>query len=164
MTELLFLEYEVFRLLAVSYKTTKKRILSVLCILLAGIIAVLLFFWGGKEPLLRDEKRMAKNREERMEYIRSFGWNVEEETEKADTVTLPRSFDDVLTDYNELQKPMGMDLAPYLGKEVKRYAYRLESEDEGEETFVTLYIYDDLIIAADIASHTEHWQRSIDKT
>lgn len=164
MTELLFLEYGVVRLLTVSYKMTKKRILSVLCVLLAGIIAVLLFFLGGQEPLLKDEKRMAENRAERMEYIRSFGWDVEEGSEKEDRVRLPKVLDDVLTGYNELQKPLGMDLTPYLGKEVIRYSYSVKSADEGEETFVTLYVYDDLIIAADVASHTEHWQRSIDKT
>lgn len=153
----------MFYLLAASYKTTKKRILSGLCLLLAVIVAALLFVLSSKETLLKDEKRMAENKGERVEYIRSFGWDVEEDSEKEEKLALPKTLDEVLNGYNSLQEPLGMDLTPYLGKEVTRYSYRLKGTNEGEETFVTLYIYEDMIIAADVASHTGHWQRSIDK-
>ena len=67
--------------------------------------------------------------------------------------------DEIFLEYNELQKKSGFDLSSYHGKTVKKYVYPVLEE---EETFVTLYIYDDRIISADISSHTEGWQRPID--
>ena len=150
-------------MLTASVKTTKKRLLSVLCVILAFVVAILLFFFGGKElPTEEALSRSVKNNGERLSFLSSYGFSVEEEPETVTEIFLPDEMDAVLEGYNALQKPLGLDLTPYLGKTVKRYSYRVNGQDEGEETFVTLYVYNDLIIAADVSSHTEHWQRAID--
>ena len=150
-------------MLAASVKTTKKRILSALCVLLAFAVAILLFLFGGKEPPNETTlSRSVKNNEERLSFLAAYGFSVETEPETVTEILLPDEMDTVLEEYNALQKPLGFDLTPYLGKTVKRYSYRVNGQNEGEDTFVTLYVCDDLVIAADVASHTEHWQRAID--
>ena len=99
------------------------------------------------------------NNGERMEYIASKGFKTALEPSAVDEVVLPKEMDEVLSEYNEIQLESGFDISPYLGKTVKRYVYPIEGR---EEVFATLYVYEDKIIAADIASHKGGWQRAID--
>lgn len=147
-------------LLTASVKTTKTKIIGTLCVILALIIGIILFF-GGKDAQSAAESislHVADNKE-RMEYIASKGFETAEEPSLVEEVLLPEEPDEILLKYNELQKKSGFDLSPYYGKTVKKYIYPLEGEIE---TFVTLYVYEEKIIAADVASHTEGWQRPID--
>ncbi len=147
-------------MLTVSVKTTKTKIMGAICIILALIIAAILFF-GDKEGGNAAESisRRVTNNEERKEYVASKGFKTAEEPSSVEEVLLPEEPDEILSEYNEIQKNAGFDLSPYFGKTVKKYVYPLEEETE---TFVTLYIFEDRIIAADIASHIEGWQRAID--
>ena len=97
-----------------------------------------------------------------MEFISSFGWETEEEPQSVGEVLIPQEFDDVLSQYNELQKAAGMDLTPYLGKTVKKYSYAVKNYPGGGEAFATLYVYEGTVIAADVSSHTGGGQSSID--
>ena len=74
-------------------------------------------------------------------------------------VLLPEEPDEILLEYNEIQKKSGFDLSPYYGKTVMKYVYPLLEE---KDAFVTLYVFAEKIIAADVASHIEGWQRPID--
>ncbi len=94
-----------------------------------------------------------------MEYIASKGFKTAGEPSSVEEILLPEEFDEILSEYNEIQKKSGFDISPYLGKNVKKYVYPVEGEPE---TYATLYIYENTIIAADISSYTEGWQRAID--
>ena len=102
---------------------------------------------------------MVSYNEERIEYIASKGVKTAEEPSFVEEVLLPEEPDEILLNYNEIQKNSGFDLSPYYGKTVKKYVYPLEDD---AETFATLYVFEEKVIAADIASHTEGWQRPID--
>ena len=147
-------------MLTASVKTTKTKLLGTVCIVLAAIIAVILFF-GEKNAGNATESisRRVTNNEERIEYIASKGVKTAGEPFSVEEVLLPEEPDEILLQYNEIQKNSGFDFSPYYGKTVKKYVYPLLEETE---TFVTLYVFEEKIIAADIASHTEGWQRPID--
>ena len=147
-------------MLTASIKTTRTKILGTVCIVLAVIIAAILFFAGenGENAAESISLRVTNNRE-RTEYIASKGLKTAEEPSLVEEVLLPEEFDEILSEYNELQKKSGFDISPYLGKKVKKYVYPVEGETE---TYATLYVYENTIIAADIASHTEGRQRTID--
>ena len=147
-------------MLTVSVKTTRTKIIGTLCVILASIIALILFF-GTKDTGEAAESisRHVKDNDERISYLASKGLKTVLEPSAVDEVMLPEEMDDVLSEYNQIQLGSGFDLSPYLGKTVKRYVYPIEGR---EEVFATLYVYEDKIIAADIASHTEGWQRAID--
>ena len=65
-----------------------------------------------------------------------------------DEVTVPKTWNDAYTAYNDLQKQQGFDLRPYKGKTARKLVYALtDSADQ-----VTVLTTDDRIIAADICA------------
>ena len=95
----------------------------------------------------------AKTNEERISYLKTFGWNVEEEACEIVEVAIPSEFDDVYQQYNELQKKQNFDLEPYRGKRVKRYSYEvLNYPGETENIRANLLVYNDQIIGGDVCS------------
>ena len=147
-------------MITASVKTSKSKIIGTLCVILAAIIALILFFGGsGGGNAAESISRRVTDNEERREYLAFCGLVAAEEPSSVQEVVLPAEMDELLSEYNELQLGAGFDLSPYLGKKVKKYVYPVEG---AEETYATLYIYEERIIAADVASHTEGWQRAID--
>lgn len=151
-------------MLTASVKTTKTKIIGTLCVILAVFIAAILFFFGGKgpEPSQEAVSRHVTDNESRREFIASKGWETEKEPSLVAEVQLPAEFDEVLTEYNKLQLASGMDITPYLGKTVTKYSYEVTNCSESNEVYATLYVRDKTVVAADIASHGDSWQRSID--
>ncbi len=146
-----------------TFKTTKARALGGACIVLAVIIGAILFIFGGREqPTQTALSRRVTDNKSRVEFISSFGWEVEEEPQSVGEVLIPQELDSVLTQYNGLQKAAGMDLTPYLGKTVKKYTYAVKNYPDGGEAFATIYVYEGTVIAADVSSHTGGGQSSID--
>lgn len=150
-------------MLTASVKTTKTKIIGTLCVILAVFIAAILFFFGGKgpEPSQEAVSRHVTDNESRREFIASK-WETEKEPSLVAEVQLPAEFDEVLTEYNKLQLASGMDITPYLGKTVTKYSYEVTNCSESNEVYATLYVRDKTVVAADIASHGDSWQRSID--
>lgn len=146
-------------MITASVKTSRTKIIGTLCIILAAVISIILFF-GGREPENAAESisRRVTNNEERMEYLASKGIEVAGEPLASGGVLLPED-DEFFLKYCEQQKDAGFDIYPYLGKKVLRYIYPVTGE---EETYVTLYISGEKIIAADIASYTDGWQKAVD--
>lgn len=151
-------------MMTATFKTTKARALGGACIVLAVIIGAILFIFGGREqqPAQAALSRRVTDNKSRVEFISSFGWEVEEEPQSVGEVLIPQEFDSVLSQYNELQKAAGMDLTPYLGKTVKKYTYAVKNYPDGGEAFATIYVYEGTVIAADVSSHTGGGQSSID--
>lgn len=143
-----------------SVKTGKTKILGTVCVILAIVIATILFFCSGKGENAAESISMhVANNNERVEYLVSKGLKTASEPSLVEEVLLPEEMDEILSEYNEIQKDSGFDISHYLGKTVKKYVYPIENEDE---IYVTLYIFEEKIIAADISSHIEGWQRAID--
>lgn len=146
-------------MLTASVKTTKTKLISTLCIILAAIIALILFFGGkGAGKTAESLSLRVTNNEERKEYLLSKGIETASEPLSVQEVLLPED-DSVFEEYCAMQKEAGFDLSPYLGKRVMKYVYSVPEE---EEVYATVYVYDNRIIAADIASHTDSWQKAVD--
>ena len=147
-------------MITASVKTTRTKILGTACIILAVIIASVLFF--GEKNAGKDAESISRrvtNNEERLEYIAAKGFKTAGEPLSVEDVLLPEEPDEILLQYNDIQKKSGFDLSPYYGKTVKKYVYQINDE---AETFITLFVFEEKIIGADIASYTEGWQRPID--
>lgn len=146
-------------MITASVKTSRTKIIGTLCIILAAIISVVLFFGGRKaENAAESISLRVTNNEQRKEYLLSKGVETVAEPSSVENVVLPKD-DATFEKYCELQKSAGFDMTPYLGKTVTKYVYPVNGE---EETYVTLYVYDERIIAADIASHIDGWQKAVD--
>ena len=87
----------------------------------------------------------------RESFLFSLGWKIDRESEEYRTVSLPSQFDNVMADYNALQKSQGYDLEKYCGKTCDQYTYRVTNYADGrEDVFATIYIYNREIVGGDI--------------
>lgn len=66
-------------------------------------------------------------------------------------VMIPRSFNEMYERYNELQKPLGTDLADYKGQKCMKYSLHFPVDDDCGKT-VTLLVFDGRFIGGDISS------------
>lgn len=98
-------------------------------------------------------KKNAKNEEERLAFIKAFGWEVDPQAAEILEVIIPKEFDEVYTSYNTLQKLQGFDLEKFAGKRVKRYSYVITNYPGAEgEIRINLLIYKNKVIGGDVSS------------
>jgi len=93
-----------------------------------------------------------KNNTDRVNFIESFGVEVNDEPTERVEFTMPKDFDRVILGYNELQKKQGLDLSKYARKKVTRYSYKVTNYDYDGEVYVSLFVYRQKIVACDISS------------
>ena len=94
-----------------------------------------------------------KTAEDRLEFLRSFGWEVEPTPVEEVEVTIPAEFDKTFQSYNELQKSQGFDLTKYHKKQVTRYTYKVTNyPDYTGDVYASILISRHRVIAADICS------------
>lgn len=147
-------------MISASVGKVRKKLLGALCIVLALIVAAILFF-GAERPQKAAEavSLHASDNKARTEYISSKGLRTAGEPSSVKEIILPEEFDSVLSEYNDFLKSCGFDLLPYRGKTVTVYEYPLLGR---EEAFVTLYVSGDKIIAGDISLNAEGKKLAID--
>ncbi len=91
-----------------------------------------------------------KSQGDRISFLSDCGWQADAESERKTEVTIPEEFDEIYSEYGEMQKKEGLDLEKYKGKRVTMYTY---SVTDGESNAVaTLLIYKNNIIGGDISS------------
>ncbi len=94
-----------------------------------------------------------KSNEDRVNFLRQFGWEVDPTPTKEETVTIPDEFDRIYTGYNNIQKEQGLDLSDYKRKEVIRYSYNVTNyPDYAEPVNATLLVYRNRVIGGDISA------------
>ena len=92
-----------------------------------------------------------KTAADRLTFIRSFGWEFDENSETCDTVTIPQEFDAIYSRYNKIQIEQGLNLIDAAGKKVERYTYMVTNYPESEAK-ITLLIFKDKVIGGDVRS------------
>ena len=94
-----------------------------------------------------------KSNQDRIEFLRRFGWEVNAEPNETVNVTVPEEFDQIFNGYNELQRAQGLDLGRYRKKTVTRYTYTVTNYPDYEGTVLaTLLVYRGKVIGGDICS------------
>ena len=89
-----------------------------------------------------------------IEYIESFGWQIEQSPIEISHLIIPREFDTIFEIYNTYQKEAGFDLTSFKGARVTRFSYRVLNHRHVETSIVraNILIANGEIIAADISS------------
>ena len=95
--------------------------------------------------------------EERLRFIQSFGWQVEEEPAEIREVIVPKEFDDIYMRYNDIQKLQGCDLEKLAGRRCKRFSYRVlnypgADAEQDREIRLNLLVYKNKIVGGDVSS------------
>lgn len=133
-------------------KTILCCVLLLATVLAVGIVPGLLGQKSAPVALILQGHKISDNNA-RVEYLRSYGWEVEEEAESIEEIVIPEEFSDVFQKYNEIQKKQGFDLEKLKGQRVKRYTYIVTNyPNEPEHVRANLFIYKEKVVAGDICS------------
>lgn len=139
----------------VSAKVSKRKLLLGLAAAVV-VIALLAFLVvrSGEPSEAADTPEQAlagSTNEERADFLRSFGWQVQLTPTETQEVRIPEEFNEVFTRYNQLQQSQGFDLSRYAGKAAKRYVYTV-TDSSGEVSRATVLIHKGRIIGGDVTS------------
>ena len=96
-----------------------------------------------------DFKNVSSNKD-RIAFLESFGWQVDSEPVYSGDITVPEEFDSVYSEYNKLQKKIGLDLEKYKGEKAKIYTYAINNAEE--RAFATLIVCKSRVIGGDVSS------------
>ena len=140
----------------------KKCLLAGLLLLFLLAAAALPFhlFSGMRDS---NEPPTLSGNQQRLEYLRSYGWEVESEPLETFQLLLSDPLPEEYLAYNQLQLTQGFDLNDCRGKQLTRYTYRVTNyPDRPEGVQVNLYVCEGVPAAGDvIASGADGFQAGL---
>ena len=141
-----------------SLKAKTIKLFGLICVALVGVIMIAAFvpnYVATSASAVNSEINYSKikNNEDRIAFLKQFGWEVSPEEIESEQVTIPSEFDKIFAGYNEIQKAQGLDLAKYKGKTMMRYTYDVNNY-EGYEGKVqaNILVYRGKVVGGDICS------------
>ena len=94
-----------------------------------------------------------KTEEDRINFLKQFGWEVKGEAIESESVTIPAEFDKIFGGYNEIQKRQGLDLSKYKGKQMMRYTYEITNYPNYDgKVMANLLVYRGKVVGGDVCS------------
>lgn len=140
-----------------SFKANKKTIIGAAFVLTA--LVILMIAIPGKATKVNATLGVSvklESNEERIAFLKNFGYDVISEPCEIKDIVIPEEFDNTYEQYNDLQKQQGFDLTKYKGKSAKTYSYAVTNyagvENSKETIRANMIICDGKIIAGDICS------------
>ncbi|HJB25141.1 MAG TPA: DUF4830 domain-containing protein [Firmicutes bacterium] len=140
----------------ISFRLKRRTVITaIVSVLAVGILGCLILCLGKGEADAAAEPQTlysARTDEERIEFLNSFGWEVQPQPAEVMELTIPETFDGVYKEYNEIQQRQGMDLSKYKGKRVKRWTYEITNYPDEPQVVANLLVYEDKIIGGDVST------------
>ena len=105
----------------ITAKCSKRRVVKILLIfalLLSLFLALRACRHSSPPPVIA-----AGTNEERIAYLASLGWEVNDQPIETLSVTLGETLEEPYLSYNDLQLSQGFDLTRYCGQTLSRYTY-----------------------------------------
>ena len=132
-----------------------KKILLILGAIAALILGAICIF-GGSEDVTTAAPAVSTN-EGRVEFLKSFGWEVAASPVESSQVRIPRETTEVFDRYNKLQQSQGYDFSQYAGKNVMRFVYKITNYPGATEpVYATLLVYKNQVIGGDVTDTSAH--------
>jgi len=103
------------------------------------------------------KKVSGKTNEDRVTFVTSFGWEIQDEPVEILEVIIPKQFDEIYREYNNIQRAQGYNLEDNAGKRVKRYSYEITNYPGTDQPVrCNVLVYRNKIIGGDISSLDEN--------
>lgn len=85
-------------------------------------------------------------------FLKGYGWEVRTKSVEKEDIIIPKPFDRVYENYNDIQLKAGLDLKPYMGMKGVRYTYIVENypKDVGEEVRANVICINNEPVGGDI--------------
>ena len=136
-------------MLVMTAKVHKKKLIVILAAVLAAVVGLVMLLGGGKSSPTASAG--VANNDARVEFLKSFGWDVTTSPVESGQVRIPEAGNEVFGRYNELQKSQGYDLSKFAGKTVMRYVYKVNNYPGATEpVYATLLVYKNQVIGGDV--------------
>ncbi len=90
--------------------------------------------------------------EDMINFLSQFGYETEAKATKTFETEIPKEFNSVYEEYNELQRAQGLNLKRYAGKNATVYVFKITNYDYDGDVFATLFVRNERIIGGDICS------------
>lgn len=141
-----------------TMKFNKKVAVSILigiAVVLMAIVMLVGILGGGSraEGKKQSDGKGIKNNADRIAYLQSLGWECEEDPIDEQKIVIPREFNAVFEEYNQLQKQQGFDLSQYCGLEVTMYRYTVKNYPTGDDVVMAqIMVLNYEVVGGDIHS------------
>ena len=85
-------------------------------------------------------------------FLKGYGWEVRTKSVEKEDIIIPKPFDRVYENYNDIQLKARLDLRPYMGMKGVRYTYIVENypKDVGEEVRANVICINNEPVGGDI--------------
>ena len=132
-------------------KVDIKKLAIIAIAVVAVIVALVLIFGGSGNDSASTAAPAVSGNDARVEFLKSFGWDVAASPTESSQVRIPEAATDVYDRYNALQKSQGYDLSQYAGKTVMRYVYKINNYPGATDpVLATLLVYKNQINGGDV--------------
>lgn len=139
----------------ITARCSKRRVVKILLIfalLLSLFLALRACRHSSPPPVIA-----AGTNEERIAYLASLGWEVNDQPIETLSVTLGETLEEPYLSYNDLQLSQGFDLTRYCGQTLSRYTYVVTNyPDASLPCQADLYVCDGVLTAGDIVCTGEN--------
>ena len=91
-------------------------------------------------------------------FLKGYGWEVRTKSVEKEDIIIPKPFDRVYENYNDIQLKAGLDLRPYMGMKGVRCTYIVENypKDVGEEVRANVICINNEPVGGDIMTVSIH--------
>ena len=141
---------------SMSSSNLKKLFGVVFALALVSLVAVFFVNSQSNVNIKKVSLYTAETADDRLKFISDLGWIVDEEPVEVRQIAIPQEFDDVYSNYNEIQLSQGYDLTKYAGRSAKRWTYIIRNYPDvsSDEDYVriNLLVCDGKIIGGDVCS------------
>lgn len=117
---------------------------------LTGVVVIMITFVGNHSGAKQAMASVdCSTMQKRVAYIKSAGYTTDG-TESSKKVTIPAEFNDVYTQYNEVQAQQGFDLEKYKGKTLTIYTYNIVDYNGSDSVVADLIVDKGVLVGADL--------------
>lgn len=140
-----------------SFRMSKRELIIIAVgIAVFAVSLVLIFCSAGSRstaaPFGQGYTVAAADGDQRAEFLRQFGWQIDPEPTAVREVTIPAQMDERLSEYNAIQLRQGFDLTGLCGRRLKLWTYRVTNYPAGGQAVANLLIMDGVVVGGDISS------------
>lgn len=135
--------------MARSNHISKAALLGIALLIAAAVWVIIRLVMNGASGI------PGSTNNERIAYIKSFGWDTGTVPDKVSEIRIPARFDDAYIQYNAIQKEQGFDLRKYRAYTAMKYTYSIKNYDSTDPVvpiYANLIVIDGEIVGADISS------------
>lgn len=144
---------------SVSKNKIKKSIITAIVVIVLSFSLVMLIKSVGNiqsSSTNVSSSLTVASEEDLLKFISFHGWEVDTQPAEVRDVIIPETFDEVYSNYNQIQIQQGFNLEKYAGQRVKRWTYIVrnypETSPEDDYIRINILVSDNNVIGGDVCS------------